>query len=132
MKRYIRASEILPNKKIQVGMFWDEDGHDFRVISRNGNTCKITESWISEDLGKDRKDTQTYTIETDENGTEYATSGPYSTFYSTSAFNYPYETSQYDEDFYDEEDDYTPSSTYGDYSPSNPWDAPGMSISDFI
>jgi hypothetical protein len=29
-------------------------------------------------------------------------------------------------------DDYTPSSTNGDYSPSNPWDAPGMSIHDFI
>lgn len=27
---------------------------------------------------------------------------------------------------------YTPSSTNGDYSPSNPWDAPGMKISDFI
>ena len=25
-----------------------------------------------------------------------------------------------------------PSSTSGDYSPANPWDAPGMSISDFI
>lgn len=24
------------------------------------------------------------------------------------------------------------SSTFGDYSPSNPWDAPGMSVSDFI
>ena len=35
----------------------------------------------------------------------------------------------------DEEDGdehYAPSSTYGDYSPSNPWDAPGMSIHDFI
>jgi hypothetical protein len=31
-----------------------------------------------------------------------------------------------------ENDDYTPSSTNGDYSPSNPWDAPGMSVSDFI
>lgn len=32
------------------------------------------------------------------------------------------------------DDDYrrTPSSTNGDYGPSNPWDAPGMSISDFI
>jgi hypothetical protein len=28
--------------------------------------------------------------------------------------------------------EYTPSSTNGDYSPSNPWDAPGMSIRDFI
>lgn len=35
-----------------------------------------------------------------------------------------------EEDFDDEE--YTPSSTNGDYSPSNPWDAPGMSVRDFI
>lgn len=32
----------------------------------------------------------------------------------------------------DIENDYTPSAENGDYSPSNPWDAPGMSISDFI
>ena len=31
-----------------------------------------------------------------------------------------------------EDDEYTPSAENGDYSPSNPWDAPGMSISDFI
>lgn len=30
------------------------------------------------------------------------------------------------------EEEYYPSATRGDYSPSNPWDAPGMSISDFI
>lgn len=38
------------------------------------------------------------------------------------------------EDFvmaYDDEE-YTPSATRGDYSPSNPWDAPGMSMSDFF
>lgn len=28
--------------------------------------------------------------------------------------------------------DYVSSCTNGDYSPSNPWDAPGMSIRDFI
>ena len=28
--------------------------------------------------------------------------------------------------------DAAPSSTGSDYSPSNPWDAPGMSVSDFI
>jgi hypothetical protein len=28
--------------------------------------------------------------------------------------------------------DYIPSAENGDYSPSNPWDAPGMSMSDFI
>jgi hypothetical protein len=32
----------------------------------------------------------------------------------------------------EDEEEHTPSSTNGDYSPSNPWDAPGMSISDFI
>lgn len=32
----------------------------------------------------------------------------------------------------DDEDEYIPSAENGDYSPSNPWDAPGMSISDFI
>ena len=31
-----------------------------------------------------------------------------------------------------DDEDYVPSSTNGDYSPSNPWDAPGCRISDFI
>lgn len=35
------------------------------------------------------------------------------------------------EQVYDDED-YTPSATHGDYSPSCPWNAPGMSIKDFI
>ena len=38
------------------------------------------------------------------------------------------------EDDYQEEveDYYSPSCTAGDYSPSNPWNAPGMSVADFI
>ena len=32
----------------------------------------------------------------------------------------------------DEDDEYIPSSENGDYGPSNPWDAPGMSVRDFI
>ena len=38
------------------------------------------------------------------------------------------------EEMYEQEidNDYIPSSTNGDYSPSNPWDAPGMKMSDFI
>ena len=41
-------------------------------------------------------------------------------------------------DFEEYEDDldpdpyYTRSATYGDYSPSSPWNAPGMSVHDFI
>lgn len=37
----------------------------------------------------------------------------------------PVETDEYDNN------EYT-SSSHGDYGPSNPWDAPGMSIRDFI
>ena len=32
----------------------------------------------------------------------------------------------------DDDSCYTPSATRGDYSPSSPWNAPGMSIHDFI
>ena len=35
-------------------------------------------------------------------------------------------------EWYDYDRYYTPSATYGDYSPSCPWNAPGMSIHDFI
>lgn len=31
-----------------------------------------------------------------------------------------------------EDEEYTPSAENGDYSPSNPWGAPGMKMSDFI
>lgn len=33
---------------------------------------------------------------------------------------------------FEEDEHYIRSSTNGDYSPSNPWEAPGLSISDFI
>jgi len=38
------------------------------------------------------------------------------------------------EEDYEEDEDahYCPSSTAGDYGPGNSWDAPGMSIKDFI
>ena len=41
------------------------------------------------------------------------------------------ETEEIEEIDFDDEDDFT-SSYYGDYGPSNPWDAPGMSVRDFI
>ena len=36
------------------------------------------------------------------------------------------------EDEEDDDDWYIPSATAGDYSPSHPWDAPGMCLRDFI
>lgn len=148
MKRYIRSTEIIPNKKIQVGMYWNADGHNMTVtwISKDRKKCKITEEWISEDTYKPKKYTDTYDIRVDSNGTEYAKDPKYAqyedigVYYSTGAWNYSYDlTETYDEpeeddeyDEYDDDDYYTPSATRGDYSPSNPWAAPGMSMSDFI
>ena len=40
-----------------------------------------------------------------------------------------------DDEYYDyeeEDEEYVPSAENGDYGPSNPWDAPGCSIKDFI
>jgi len=42
------------------------------------------------------------------------------------------ECSRYEYDDGEDDDYYCPSATHGDYSPSSPWNAPGMSISDFI
>lgn len=38
----------------------------------------------------------------------------------------------YEKSAYEAYENCCPSATNGDYSPSNPWDAPGMSIRDFI
>lgn len=38
----------------------------------------------------------------------------------------------YDPNEDEEEEEYVPSAENGDYSPGNPWDAPGMSAKDFI
>lgn len=44
------------------------------------------------------------------------------------SFDVDSDTSCFDID----DEKYVPSAENGDYSPSNPWDAPGMSIRDFI
>ena len=40
--------------------------------------------------------------------------------------------SEDEEEFDAYDDEFVPSAENGDYSPSNPWDAPGMSLKDFI
>lgn len=37
-----------------------------------------------------------------------------------------------EEELQHKEEEDTPSSSFGDYGPGNPWDAPGMSVSDFV
>ena len=152
MKRYIRSvdySNLDYSKycrRIVPGMYWDVDGHTMTVVNTLGKTAKISEEWISEDSGKEIKKTATWYIDPDEGG-EYVYPKNYPSYHlhSGGAFN-TYELAeklehdgesadnrdydaQYDYDDYEE--DYR-SSTRGDYGPGNPWDAPGMSIHDFI
>lgn len=133
-----------------VGIYWSVDWHEFEIIEVDNqlSICRVKESWIAEDTGEDCEHTSIFRILTDDKGYLYIQSKKYPTFklYLNSALNYrdkvpsdidelafldkevPTDPSPYDY----EDDDYTPSSTRGDYGPSNPWDAPGMSIHDFI
>lgn len=60
---------------------------------------------------------------------------PYDAMYSEACRYYcglGVDEDSYPDDEYKDEEEYVPSSTNRDYGPSNPWDAPGMSIRDFI
>lgn len=133
-----------------LGLYWDVDGHDLTITGVNGYplfSCEVTESWIAEDSGEERESKSWYDIKEDSRGYIYIQNKKHRDYklYLQSAFNYTEDKvpSEFDElyfirDGYDSDDDediddeYTPSATRGDYSPSNPWDAPGMSIRDFI
>lgn len=117
--------------RLQVGLWWDVDGHDIKVIAINGKEAKIREKWIAEDTLEVVIRTETYDVVVIGNE-EYLQSKDYPEFRlaASGAFNYPFDEDELEEEEIDEHD-YT-SSTERDYSPSNPWDAPGMSIKDFI
>lgn len=139
--------------EIQSGLFWDVDGHRIEILERVGSLrAKVRESWIAEDTGEEREYISMYDIGVDNKGnvrSEYIYDPKYPDYkmYAGAAFNYPYDEEwdrkqqwkQTSEEWqrrareeYDDDDDYTPSATRGDYSPSHPWDAPGMSIKDFF
>lgn len=147
----VTASNIVPNRKIQEGMVFYTDGFAEKVtsVAPDRKTCKVTEDWIAEDTGEPQHREYTYNIVEDEGGEymydpEYAKyakvgSDDYSWWarkYASGANNYPWREDPEFSDLFsngtEEEEDYTPSATAGDYSPSNPWDAPGMSVKDFI
>lgn len=143
------SADILPFKEIQKGMNWNKDWHSFTVtgIAPSRKTCTIVEEWIAEDSGRECSNTEQYMIKDDGEG-EYVTLPGYEDhwrLYAVGADNFPLEEMMrqsenddaelYGENPYSDEDLYDDnyrSSSAGDYGPSNPWDAPGMSMSDFI
>ena len=133
-----------------VGVYWSVDWHDFTItqVDSSLGICKVTESWITEDTGEDAEWKMTFDIREDDAGHLFIHSREDKNFklYLQSAINYDSKVPEgqnelafldedeekYDPYEYGDEEPYTPSATRGDYGPSNPWDAPGMSIHDFI
>lgn len=120
-------------------------------VAPDRKTCTVTEDWIAEDTGEPQHREYTYNIAED-NGEEYMYDPEYAEYakvgsddyswwarkYASGADNYPWSFDEEDDKTDElgteevEDDEYTSSATAGDYSPSNPWDAPGMSAKDFI
>lgn len=119
--------------QFQPGMYYQEYPFTFTVTHRNNKSVTFTEVWRAEDSGRMCKCTHKYLLGKDEDtGNEYAVTESGRKIYANAMFNlnefYPEDKT---EDI-EEKTEYTPSATNGDYSPSNPWDAPGMSIRDFL
>lgn len=154
-KTAVTSDTIVDNGKIQPGLVYYSDGFTHKVtwVSKDHKTCKEEETWINEDTGKPMKKIHKCNIAQDENGNEFYYKPEYEEYafnsndpdgyswwartYAKGADNYPltlYGDKDYFEDLEEEDEDeeYTSSASRGDYSPSNPWDAPGMSMSDFI
>ena len=117
--------------RLQVGLWWDVNGHDIKIISINGNKAKVREKWIAEDTLEVVIRTDTYDIVVIDD-CEYLQSKDYPEFRlcGNAAFNYPWNEEEQEED--EIVDHEHTSSISRDYSSSNPWDAPDMSIKDFI
>lgn len=145
-----REEEAIPDA-IQYGV---SDAKIDRMISIHDNVVKLLKANRSEVvfimlstiddivspdfLGsfKPVKTIQKYnlTLKQDDKGNQLVTEPGYGTYtlYFADEDTARDILSQYEFDWDNYDDDYTPSSTYGDYSPSDPWNAPGMSTSDFI
>lgn len=105
--------------KLQVGLWWNVDGYDIKVITINGKEARVREKWIAEDTWEVVIRTETYDVVVIDN-CEYLQSKDYPEFRlcSNAAFNYPWNEEEQEEE-YVEDHNYT-SSTNRDYSPSNP------------
>lgn len=145
-----REEEAIPDA-IQYGV---SDAKIDRMISIHDNVVKLLKANRSEVvfimlstiddivspdfLGsfKPVKNIQKYnlTLKQDDKGNQLVTEPGYGTYtlYFADEDIARNIISQYEFDWDNYDDEYTPSSTYGDYGPSNPWDAPGMSKQDFI
>ena len=132
MKRYIKCSSDSEVKyKIQEGMFWYVDGHKLTIVGVQDKTAYVEETWTAEDTREHMNDVSTYLKGVNKYGEEYIQSVNNERFklYAGGAYNF--------EQFYDEEEDEDEYDAYSEYeprsySPSCPWNAPGMSVRDFM
>lgn len=78
--------------RLQVGLWWDIDGHDIKVIAIDGNQARVREKWIAEDTLEVVIRTETYEIVVIDDS-EYLQSKNYPEFRlcTNAAFNYPWD-----------------------------------------
>ena len=127
----------------------------YKVVSRTANTVSLAESHISEDTWEDvddgvkeykivmqnmYDDDYNEVIGQQESVVIWEYSGHEGYLFARDS-RIGEDEDAYEDDYMDAYEEYeeasrrgdrTPSSTAGDYSPSNPWDAPGMSMRDFL
>ena len=153
-------SDKLALIKFKVGETYSTQGRglygqsvSYKVVSRTDNTVSFAESHISEDdmsVVDDGVNEHKIVIQpiydTDYNKEigktesivlwEYMGHKGYLTATDADRHSDGWDEEEYEaEDIFEHDDDdsyYTPSSTRGDYSPSAPWNAPGMSVGDFL
>lgn len=96
---------------------WLSSGVTFEIISvdHKSKTVEVREKWYNDAYDENIDKVTTQKI-SDGRNTEYISMDLFTIW----------------ADDIEDDREYTPSATRGDYSPSHPWDAPGMSISDFI
>lgn len=153
-------SDKLALIKFKVGETYSTQGRglygqsvSYKVVSRTDNTVSFAESHISEDdmsVVDDGVNVHKIEIQpiydSDYNREigktesivlwEYMGHKGYLTATDADRHSDGWDEEEYEaEDIFEHDDDdsyYTPSSTRGDYSPSAPWNAPGMSVGDFL
>lgn len=107
--------------------------YDIEVVSRTRDTVTLRSRWIAEDIGKPCHSDEVYNVEIEDVcGTlvervavwEYLGAKGYVYALNDEELSALYDDGSEFPEFEDYEEK--------DYGPSNPWDAPGMKISDFI
>ena len=131
----------MEKRKFEIGNRYHYSGlyggqYTVEVLSRTDETVTFREYWIAEDTGRECHEDQMRSVEVETiSGTDVqAERVQIWEYHGEKGYLYCIDESEmYDLIMGDGEDDpWLEELEEKDYGPSNPWDAPGMKVSDFI